>query len=69
MKLFVDHVVVTSPDERRPEVPPAGLSNRRQAGCLQVLVEALHLVRGLLWKEEEVVSEEPIYNTVGVDIL
>lgn len=53
MELFVDFVVPTSPDERRSEVPLAGLTDRRQAGCLQVVVEALHLIGRLLWREED----------------
>lgn len=53
MELFVDFVVPTSSDKRRSEVPLPRLSDRRQAGCLQVFVEVLHLIRWLLWKEED----------------
>ena len=54
VKLLVDFVVLTSSDERRSEVLLTGLSNGRQAGCLQVVVETLHLIRRLLCKETEV---------------
>ena len=54
MKLFVDLIIFTSADKRGSEVPLTGLSHWGQPGRLQVVVEGLHLIRGPLWKQEEV---------------
>lgn len=53
MKLVVDFVVLTASDEGRSEVLALGLSSRRQAGRFQVVVETLHLISWLLWKNRE----------------
>lgn len=61
MELFVDFVVLTSPDERRSEVALTGLTDRRQAGGLQVVVEALHLIGRLLWRKEDEIHTDVKY--------
>lgn len=53
VELLVDSVILTASDEGGPEVPPTGLTNGRQAGGPQVVVEVLHLVGRLLCKESE----------------